>query len=711
MGKASRKKKEKKPVQENKPPVPETTFNLTGVHPRLGFYIFIVLIPIFGMLAYSNTFHAPFQWDESAYIEKNPIVKDLSYFLETSKAKGFEGYSALQGRYIGYLTFALNYKMHGLDVTGYHVVNVVIHILNALLVYLLVALTFKTPFMMESSLSYYSKVIAFFTAMLFVSHPVQTEAVTYIFQRLASLVTLFYMLSLVCYIKARLEEQAEVKVEVENRTKCNKYLSSIFTFTSTSTFFVFLSVLFAVLAMKTKENAFTLPIILTLYEFSFFRGETRQRMLRLIPILLTLLIIPMTQTGLADTIGGPAEEGPPTTPVMGGHEHMSQHEYLLTQLRVIVTYIRLLFFPVNQNLYYDYPVFRSFFNPEVFLSFLFLLSILVFAVYLFRRSRVTGHESRLMAFGILWFFVALSVESSIIPIPMIICEYRVYLPSAGAFLAITTGLFILMDKVKDKKIRIAIISSLILMTFVFSYAAYARNTLWGSNISLWEDVVKKSPQKAKGYNTLGNAYYDKGQIDTAISYYHSALKVQPHHAKVYYNLGNAYYGKGLIDNAIGHYQAAIRLNPRYADAHNNLGIAYASKDQTDMAIKHYETAIRLKPEHAETYYNLGVSYYRKGLTDKAIGQLQTAIKLQPDYAEAYNNLGAIYGSKGLTDIAIDHYEAALELKPGYAETHYNLGIAYSDKGLHGKATEHFQAAIKLNPAYLSAYNNFRSAPK
>ena len=681
MGKASRKKKEKKPVQDNKPPVHGPVFNLTGVHPRLGFYVLIVLIPIFGILAYSNTFHAPFQWDESAFIEKNPIVKDLSYFLETSKAKGYEYYPALKGRYIGYLTFALNYKMHGLDVTGYHVVNIVIHLINALLVYLFVALTFKTPFMMESPLSYYSKVIAFFSAMLFVSHPVQTEAVTYIFQRLASLVTLFYILSLVCYIKARLEGQ-----------------------TSTSTFafaFAFLSVLFAVLAMKTKENAFTLPVVLAIYEFSFFRGEIRQRLLRLIPILLTLLIIPLSLTGTDTIPANPAEVG--ITPAIDTHGHMSQNEYLLTQFRVIVTYIRLLFFPINQNLYYDYPVFTSFLDPEVFLSFLFLLSIFAFAVYLFRSSKVKGHELRLIAFGILWFFVTLSVESSIIPIPMTICEYRVYLPSAGAFLAMTTGLFILMARVKDKKIRLGIISSLILVTFVFSYAAYARNTLWGSNISMWEDVVKKSPQKAKGYNTLGNAYYDKGQIDKAISYYHSALKVQPHHPKVYYNLANAYYGKGMVNDAIRHYEAAIRLNPAYADAHNNLGIAYASKELTDMAIKHYEAALKLKPDNAETYYNLGVIYYRKGLTDRALGQLQTALRLQPDYAEAYNNLGAIYGSRGQTDLAIEYYKAVLELKPGYAETHYNLGVAYTEKGLHGRASEHFQTAIRLNPAYLQAY--------
>src|SRR3972149_6709659 len=167
-------------------------------------HVYLLLIVVLGLLSYSNTLGAPFQWDEQTYISENPIIKDLSYFADLSKAKGFEQYSAVKNRYVGYLTFALNYKFGGLDVRGYHVVNIAIHILNAMLVYFLATLTFKTPFLKDSSIKEKSPLIALFSALLFVSHPIQTEAVTYIFQRLASLMAFFYLLSLVLYIKWRL---------------------------------------------------------------------------------------------------------------------------------------------------------------------------------------------------------------------------------------------------------------------------------------------------------------------------------------------------------------------------------------------------------------------------------------------------------------------------------------------------------------------------
>ncbi|MBI5408914.1 MAG: hypothetical protein HZA14_06075, partial [Nitrospirae bacterium] len=153
--------------------------------------VHFLLIITLGLLAYSNTFNVPFQWDEYDYITQNPIVKDASYFIHPSKAQGLRQYDSLINRFIGYLTFALNYKIHGLSVTGYHIVNIAIHLINAFLVYFLVILTFKTPNLKESSLKEKSPYIALFSALIFVSHPVQTEAVTYIFQRLASLTALF----------------------------------------------------------------------------------------------------------------------------------------------------------------------------------------------------------------------------------------------------------------------------------------------------------------------------------------------------------------------------------------------------------------------------------------------------------------------------------------------------------------------------------------
>lgn len=553
-------------------------FYMSSVH--------IIIIALIGLLCYSNTLNVPFQWDELAFIEDYPIVKDISYFLEPSKAIG-PGFHQLRNRYIGFLTFALNYKANGLDVTGYHIVNISIHIINSLLVYLLVVLSFKTPFLSESVSFNKSKLMALFSALLFVSHPIQTEAVTYIFQRLASLVTMFYLLSLVCYIKFRLPD-----TEYSNSSSS---LNRSF-FTSASAYYL-LSILFVVFAMKTKENAFTLPVVITMYEFFFFDGQLKKRLLRLFPILLTLLIIPLTLTGIdrppGEIIGGMADAA-------RGDANIERLDYMFTQFRVIVTYIRLLFLPINQNIDYDYPVFHSFFDQQVLLSFLFLFSIFCFAVYLFYRSRRTNHALRLTAFGIFWFFITISVESSVIPIPMMINEYRVYLPSASAIAGITTGIFLAFEKLKGKKSRIIAASLLVLIPLFFSHEAYKRNGIWKNEISLWEDVVAKSPQKARGHNNLGFFYASEGNINKAIEHYLIAIKIDPFQAKTY----------------------------------NNLGTIYGNKRMNDMAMECFRTAVKLKPDFAEAHCNLGLTYLNKGLIDEARQEFETALQINPDYDEA-----------------------------------------------------------------------------
>jgi hypothetical protein len=167
----------------------------------------IVLTVLLSLFAYSNTFRVPFQFDDKPVIVENPIIKDLRYFATPSEAKVFTehfGYHTFRSRYIGYLTFALNYRLHGLDVRGYHILNLLIHISTAVLVYFLIILTFQTPFLRESQMRESCRYIALFASLLFACHPVQTEAVTYIWQRVASLAAMFYVLSIVMYIKARL---------------------------------------------------------------------------------------------------------------------------------------------------------------------------------------------------------------------------------------------------------------------------------------------------------------------------------------------------------------------------------------------------------------------------------------------------------------------------------------------------------------------------
>jgi len=687
MGKASRKKKTRDSAFDGITPASGTSLFKSNV--LLGALIPLLLITIVGVLVYSNTLKSPFQLDDNYLIGDNFTIKDFSYFLEPSTAKGSPFYSALVGRYVGYLTFALNYKMHGLNVYGYHIVNIAIHILNGLLVYLLILLTFKTPFLMESSLKKHSGLIAMFSSLLFVSHPVQTEAVTYIFQRLASLATSFYLLSLVCYIKYR-----ELSAFTNRRRESGKQPSADKKNNIKTIFFYVLSLISCILAMKTKENAYTLPLVIAVYEFSFFESPLKQRIRHLLPLLLTLLIIPVTLIGtdkpVVSMITGMAD-------VTRGDISISRSDYLFTQFRVIVTYIRLLFFPIDQTFDYDYPVFHSFFNKDVFLSFLFLLSIFVSGIYLFYRSRVTDYALRLVAFGIFWFFITLTVESSIVPIPMIICEYRVYLPSAGPFISIVTGAFLLIGIVDEKRTKIITASLFVPLLIIFSIAAYARNTVWDNRISLWEDVVKKAPKKERGHTNLANAYKTEGMADKAKKHFEIAVNLKPDSAKANYNLAVTLWSEGSENKAMEYYKEALRLAPNYAEAHNNLGVAYKTRGMTEKAIEHYEAALKLRPGYIEAHNNLGDAYSSKKLFEKAAEQYKAALSIDPNFAEAHNNLGTAYRSRGITDKAVEHYMTAIRLKPDMLEAHYNLGYIYFEKKDMANARREFQAVLRIKP--------------
>ncbi|MBI4691105.1 MAG: tetratricopeptide repeat protein [Nitrospirae bacterium] len=433
-----------------------------------------------------------------------------------------------------------------------------------------------------------------------------------------------------------------------------------------------------------------MPLIIVLHELMFFSDSRftihdsrfKKRVLFLIPFLLTMLIIPLSFIGPElniykpeISIGEEIRQGQLKEATI-----LSRHAYSLTQFRILVTYIRLLFFPINLNINYDYPIFSSFLNPEVFLAFMFLLIFFAFGIYLFYASRVTHCALRLVAFGIFWFFVTLSVESSVIPIKDVIFEHRLYLPSVGLIIAFSTGLFLTLQRVISTTVRqndrttewgssfsfppidLPLYCAVALIIFL-SITTYQRNVIWQDRVSLWKDVVYKSPNNAKGHNNLGVAIYlAKGLLDEAIKHYQIALKIKPDYPEAHYNLGNVYRNKGWLDKAIEHYQIAIRLKPDYPETHNNLGIAYSQKNRTDKAIEHYQIAIRLRPDYPEAYYNLGILYKNNGMLDEAITCLQIAIRLKPDYSEAYYYLGEAYYAKGWNDKAMEYYNIARRLK-------------------------------------------------
>jgi tetratricopeptide (TPR) repeat protein len=597
----------------------------------------VAIVAALGLFCYSNTFYVPFQWDEIQRIQENPIVKDIDYFWNPSSAQEFKRlYNAVRTRYIGYLTFAFNYRINGLDVMGYHVVNTAIHLINAVLVYLFVLLTFNTPALRGSRLKEHSGIVGLISALIFVCHPIQTEAVTYIFQRLASLVAMFYMLSITSYAASRLAER--------KTTGYPLYAVSL---------------LSCVLAMKTKENAFTLPLVIMLYEFLFFKRESLGKMvLRLVPFMVTMIIIPLSMTGLEGTAGqiigniGSASRG---------HAEIERAEYLFTQFSVVVTYLRLLLFPVGQSIAHEYPIYTSFFTPPVLISVLFLLGIFSFGVYSLYRSRIADNTLRITAFGVFFFFITHSVESSVIPIPMVINEYRLYLPSVGFYMTVVTSVCLLLPRLKMARKALTIL--LVILVMLYAGATYARNNVWRTKTSLWEDTVIKSP----------------------------------HAAFAHFNLASAYRGKGMDEKALEHYRTVVRLDPLYVEAYYALGVIHYSLGRTGRAIKDYLTALRLNPYYAEPHNNLGAIYNERGMYQEAIRHLKDALKSKPEYPEAHFNIGVSYGLLNMTENAIDHLEKAVQINPGYVKAHINLGIAYASKGMYGMAEAHFLSSLRLDP--------------
>jgi protein O-mannosyl-transferase len=338
-----------------------------------------VLLVLAGVVTYANTLGVPFVLDDWSSIEAKPILRDLGAFLRSELLRG--------NRSVADLTFALNLAAHGIEVTGYHLVNGLIHVANGLLVYQLISITFEAPFLADVRTA---RGVSLAAALLFVVHPVQTQAVTYIAQRYASLSTFFVLAALVLY--------SEWRRRGPTRRRWGSWLAALAS---------------TVLAMRTKEIAFTLPMVLLLYEALFYDGDRRRRLVALIPFLATMLVIPLTILSTSGLAGASGVDSFASRTL--GADEISRADYFLTQLRVIPTYLRLLVLPVDQTIDYDYPVEHAFVAPAVLVSFFALLGLAAAGLALIVRSTRSDPRLRVAGFGIGWFFVTLSVESSVIP--------------------------------------------------------------------------------------------------------------------------------------------------------------------------------------------------------------------------------------------------------------------------------------------------------
>jgi tetratricopeptide (TPR) repeat protein len=617
-----------------------------------------------GLIIYSNTFKSPFRLDDDHTIVNNFSIRDLSNIKAI--------WDFWPTRFIVDLSLALNYHFNHLNVFGYHLINLIIHLVASLLVWWLALLTFYTPALKNSKITSHARLLSFFAGLVFVAHPIQTQAVTYIIQRTTALAALFYLAALSFYVKSRL-------------LRLEKPTSMVWKIPYS------ISLICAVLAMFTKEMTITLPFMVLLYEFSFFKTRKTIDKKLLTPYLIILLVIPLamliTKSVNFMEMRRVAEYQAPASP----------YHYLLTQFRVMVTYLRLLFMPIHQNFDYDYPVANSIFQIPVALSLLLLLLILGIAFKLLNKYK-------LISLAIFWFFLTLLPESSVIPITDVIFEHRLYLPMAGFSLFLVSALYYLL---KQKTVKFASVL-LCLLVVCYSVLTYQRNIVWKDEISLWSDTIRRSPLKARPYINRGLAYAAKGNYDQAMADYNQAITSNSIYAEAYLNQGIVYYAQRKYDQALADFNQALVMNPNFAQAYNNRGAVYYAKGDFDPAIDDYTQAVKLNPNFAEAYYNRGLIFDTRGNSDLALADFNQAIKIDPEYKAAYTKRGEAYIAKGNSDQALADYDQIVKTNPYSAEAYINRGMAYAAKGNSDQALADFNQAINISPNHPHAaesYNN------
>jgi tetratricopeptide (TPR) repeat protein len=388
--------------------------------------------------------------------------------------------------------------------------------------------------------------------------------------------------------------------------------------------------------MVTKEFTITLPIMLVLYDMTFLPGSRRDRIIRLAPLAATIAIIPalvFLQQGTLHDL-----DNTMLTITAADSSGIPRSHYLLTQFRVVALYLRLLFVPVGQNVDHDIPVYTSFFEPAVLFSFLLLLTLFGAALWLsfVSKRRYEHPELRLAAFGIIWFFITLSIESSIIPLGELVAEYRLYLPSIGISMTVVSlGLY----TAKRFSLHPSLFYGLSALVIVaFSIASSLRNTVWASETALWEDAARKSPARVRPHQNLGLYYGQQGRLEDAKRELISALALEPSDFELHNNLGVVYKQLGEYDHAVQEYTVVLKLSPGDVMARYNLGNLYLAQGRMPEAIREYELTVQLIPDYDEAHNNLGIAYQKSGRFDAAIREFNRALQLNPRNMNVRNNL-------------------------------------------------------------------------
>ena len=573
------------------------------------------ILILIGLLLYAQTFQFGFVFDDHIFIVANPYIKNFNNIH-------LMWHAFPMTRLVGMYSFAVNYYFNQLHPSGYHVFNFLVHLTATGLVWALAGLLFRMTKSFPSR-DRLTQELPLIIAILFLVHPCQTQAVTYITQRFESMATVFYLATIYFYLRARLSTQGIQKI-------------ILFTLAGLSTG----------LGILTKEVVITTVGMIIVLELIFFPGEGKKKVyvvLATAAVLLGILFSQIVHAGLnvfVQSVKSESHDGDVLTPVY----------YFLTQMRVFLTFLRLLLLPVHQNLDYDYPASMDLFHPPLTIIGLGVIIGFILLVIKLRR------KFPLIAFGLAWMLITFSINLA--PRSNVIFEHKLYLISFGFLLASVAALMAIIPN------RWTLVRVLLCVVVALSLATFNRNKVWANELVLWKDCVRSSPHKARVNANLGRIYGSLGQYDQAINYFSRAIAISPDNI-TYENRGIIYSQLGQSTQALEDLNRSIAMDPHYFSTYVKRSWVYQTQHRYQEALNDLAYAISLEPGFEDAYIERGMLWMQVGHLPEALEDFQQVLRIDPFNFQVLVKEGSVFAALKNYDLALKDFKKAKLLEPTF----------------------------------------------
>jgi tetratricopeptide (TPR) repeat protein len=576
------------------------------------------------LLVYIPAIQGGFVWDDDNHVTNNPGLKSLGGLAEI-------WLDPLSGRHqyypVVFTSFWVEYQLWGPRPAGYHVVNVLLHGLSAVLLWLLLR-RLKVPG-------------GWLAAMIFALHPVQVESVAWITERKNVLSGLFYLSSALCLLRFY-----DFHSEEEKQSR--------------QWFYYGLGFLLFVCALLSKTVACSLPAAMILVLW-WKNGRVRWReVLELLPFFLLGLFMGLLTAWLERHHIG----------ALGTEWQLSSLERCLVAGRALWFYAGKLVWP--SELIFTYPRWQI--DATVWWQYVYPLGVLLLLGVLWAFRKRVGRGALV---GVLFFcgtlFPALGFFDVYPFRYSYVADHFQYLASIG-LITLAVGSATRAASRLPAGLKRIVVTLGVLLLVPLAVQTWRQGYIYENLETLWKDTLKKNPSSWHRHYDLATLLDREGRLEEAASHFSEALRLNPAYADAYNNLGNTLAKQGKIREATNYHYKALLIIPDHPEAHYNLGMLLAAQGRHEEAINQISEHVRIKPLHADAHYNLGTLLAMQGRSEEAMSHFSVTLRIDPNYAEAHHNLGILRAKQGRFEEAISHFSEVLRISPGHASARHNLEV-------------------------------------